>query len=555
MPAGAVALPGVSPSTALPRRSTPLAVLLTAALWVLMFPAFSVAEAAYLFAVPLLLWAGQAGVGPRRVFLTSWLAGTLAWIALLVWLRHAGGFAGVGAQVAVFFGGLVLSAVLALFFALWMLVAKVFFLRGQMQAARRFLAALGLAGLWVVLEWLRSWVFSGFPWLPLAASQWERPALLALAPWAGSWAVSFVLIFFNLALVVWLRGLLRPARPALGWGFFRPPAELVLAVALVLFSASLFYSRLPENEEPLLTVTLVQPKVGEEGLNWSREDLMAALAAFEETTAAALAGAGKPDLILWPESVLPLSLFGRQNGLREWMSARSADFGLPVLTGAMAVEDDLVANIVTRVDPATGPRAEGFYTKQKLVPFGEFVPFHDYLPFIQRLAPIPGQSARGSGPVIFAFEGASGEPVQVAPLICYEDIFAPLARAAVRAGADVLTVHTNNTWFGEEAGAYQHAAHSVLRAAELQTPVVRCGNSGWSGWIDEYGRIRHVLHDAEGSIYFRGAETVPMMRASNPGAGLGLYARWGDWFVAVCAVLFALAVVATRLARGRSSSL
>src|SRR5690606_25613053 len=121
---------------------------------------------------------------------------------------------------------------------------------------------------------------------------------------------------------------------------------------------------------------------------------------------------------------------------------------------------------------------------------------------------------RGAGP---------GGSTLLGPLICYEDIFPRLARRSVAAGAEVLVVNTNNGWFGEGAAAYQHAAHSVLRAVETRRPVLRAGNSGWSGWIDECGAIRAVLTkdpetgavraepaergpraEGAGTIYFRG---------------------------------------------------
>src|SRR5690606_22238109 len=96
----------------------------------------------------------------------------------------------------------------------------------------------------------------------------------------------------------------------------------------------------------------------------------------------------------------------------------------------------------------------------------------------------------------------------VGPLICYEDIYPNLGRYSTIGGASVLVVLTNNGWFGEGGAAYQHAAHSVLRAVEMRRPVLRCGNGGWSGWIDEFGGVRRVVTNDEGTIYFRGVRTV-----------------------------------------------
>jgi apolipoprotein N-acyltransferase len=98
-------------------------------------------------------------------------------------------------------------------------------------------------------------------------------------------------------------------------------------------------------------------------------------------------------------------------------------------------------------------------------------------------------------------------------------------------------VVTNNGWFGRGGAAYQHAAHSVLRAVETRRPVLRCGNAGWSGWIDEFGSVRATLTDEQGSIYFRGPKTVNVTRDSRWIGRKSFYVEHGDWFVLVCAAL------------------
>jgi apolipoprotein N-acyltransferase len=122
-------------------------------------------------------------------------------------------------------------------------------------------------------------------------------------------------------------------------------------------------------------------------------------------------------------------------------------------------------------------------------------------------------------------------------LICYEDLFPRLAREEVLSGADALVVVTNDAWYGEGPAAYQHAAHSVLRAIETRRPVLRCGNAGWSGWIDEFGSIRWVQKDASGSVYFRGASMANVTRDQRWVGRNSFYVEHGDWFVAMSACL------------------
>ena len=122
-------------------------------------------------------------------------------------------------------------------------------------------------------------------------------------------------------------------------------------------------------------------------------------------------------------------------------------------------------------------------------------------------------------------------------MICNEDAYGGLAREMVQEGADFLYVATNDAWYGQESGAYKHAANSVLRAVECRRPVVRCGNHGWSGWIDELGRIRQVATGKDGSIYFRGTSLLNVSATKAYVGTESFYTRHGDWFVGVCGAL------------------
>ncbi|MEM8868395.1 MAG: apolipoprotein N-acyltransferase, partial [Verrucomicrobiota bacterium] len=96
----------------------------------------------------------------------------------------------------------------------------------------------------------------------------------------------------------------------------------------------------------------------------------------------------------------------------------------------------------------------------------------------------------------------------------------------------------NNGWFGEEGGAEQHAAHSVLRAVENRRPVMRCGNGGWSGWIDAYGNVREVIYDENGSIYFRGGGSYTVSQYTEWLRAKSFYTQHGDWFIVLAAIFF-----------------
>ena len=245
------------------------------------------------------------------------------------------------------------------------------------------------------------------------------------------------------------------------------------------------------------------------------------------------------DLILWPEAATPWPIRGYPE-MQTRVEALVDSLGKPILMGNLSVDRaaDRWYNGAFLVEPGAG-LAGDFYVKRELVPFGEYVP--EPFGFIDKVVPLSGSFVAGSAPGLIPLE-LGGRTFQVGSLVCYEDVFPHLARASARAGAQLFFVATNNAWYGEEGGAPQHAAHSVLRAVENRRPVMRCGNGGWSGWIDCYGAVRDVLRDADGSVYFRGGGSYTVVHDSEWMHRQSFYTRHGDWFVAVCGGLMLLAL-------------
>jgi apolipoprotein N-acyltransferase len=258
-----------------------------------------------------------------------------------------------------------------------------------------------------------------------------------------------------------------------------------------------------------------------------------------------------PDLILWPESATQLAVRGDENG-KALVEAIVKKANAPLLLGSIAIENagtpnEAWFNGTFLVTPEEGV-AKNYYAKRQLVPFGEFVPFRPLLGWLKKFVPIgEGDFSHGetSAPLLVPLHG---QIAVVGPLICYEDIFPTLSRLSAVAGANLLVVVTNNGWFGEGGAAYQHAAHSVLRAVETRRPVLRCGNAGWSGWIDEFGNVRTVVTNSSGTIYFRGTKTVDVTRDARWVDKNSFYTEHGDWFVLVCATLVTFAFALLKMA-------
>ena len=507
----------------------------TVVLTVISFPPYGLPEAAYVFAAPAAFWAYRRP--PFRRFAAVVLgAQAVAWTVILGWLHHV-----------TWLGLLLLGPFIGVWVGLWFLALRAVLpqLLGR-PVLTRITLVFGLAALWVLNEWLRTWVLSGFPWLPLSASQWQRLSVLQISAYTGAWGVSFVLIAMNLGFAAYAHRLLLEGRR----GLQRRSQEFLAAMFLLVVCLSIHVQETFNRGRyavGLGKIAFVQPYIPQE-VKWDPSRGPGILEILEKQTlrAASL----RPDLILWPEASTPWALRG-DDSVRGWTEDLVSRAKAPLLLGSVGVEnlgrpDERWINGAFLVDPQSGLRPE-MYAKRHLVPFGEYVPLRPILGWLEKVVPIGGDFTPGSdpAPMVFLMKDA---PVAMAPLICFEDIFPGLARSSVRAGADALVVLTNNAWFGEGGAAYQHAAHSVLRAVETRRPVLRAGNGGWSGWIDEFGATRAVVTDPERGIYFRGARAVEVTRDFRWIGQQSFYVRYGEWFVMACALFVVFAGLTLRFA-------
>jgi len=494
---------------------------LSAAMWLLSIPPFEFAEAAYIAFVPLLLWIYTRPQW-KQVLVVGIGSGWLAWFVILIWLRHV-----------TWFGTIVLSGILALLFLVWLCLARWLLPSiADRSFLMRAMGVLGLAGAWVVIEWSRIWLLWGFPWAPLSLSQWERPVVLQIAAWSGAYGVSFLLIFFNCCIAQTLRNRVVQRERKLWPGWLSP--DLYLAIAALGACIYVFFNSLPQRDsvEALFTAAVVQPYIPPE-LKWDADRELENLSILEAHTR--LMAEWESDVILWPEAATPWPVVGYPD-MAVRVERLGNEIGMPILMGNLAWdrETDLWYNGAFLFVPGEGVRAD-FYVKRELVPFGEYVP--EPFGFIDKVVPVGGSFVPGRDAGLMELP-IGEETYRIGSLVCYEDVFPSLARESARAGAEVFFVATNNAWYGEEGGAPQHAAHSVLRAVENRRPVMRAGNGGWSGWIDSYGTVRDVLHDENGSIYFRGGGNYTVFQFAEWRRQQSFYTRHGDWFVWLSGAFF-----------------
>ncbi|MBF7052151.1 apolipoprotein N-acyltransferase [Halomonas sp. KAO] len=363
------------------------------------------------------------------------------------------------------------------------------------------LAWLSFAGAWVLGEWLRTWLFTGFPWLLLGTSQVDSP----LAPWAPVGGV------YLLSLITALTGSLGVELLRRRWWAALPVAALWLApMALPAQWTN------PAGEP--LRVALLQGNL-DQAIKWTPAGQREAANRYSALTRAHSDDA--PDLIIWPEAALPM--FEREaRPILERVQSNLAP-GTALLTGILQRDDaGLYYNSVIGLGDV-----EGEYRKTHLVPFGEYLPLEsllaDTIAFFNLPMPAMTPGPEGQAPL-----RAAGTTIGNA--ICYEIIYPDRVAAQARQAALLLTV-SNDTWFGRSIGPLQHLQMARLRALENGRYVIRATSNGVTAIIDAQGRITTRAPQFE--MTSLGGEAIPMQ-------GLTPFTRTGSWPTWLLAALMVL---------------
>jgi len=474
-------------------------------------------EAAYFFLLPVLIWFNFRPKS-KVVLTTMFISGFIYHIGLIGWIRH------------VTLPGMILASIIITSYLLpwYFLGARWVSRNANAGFTARLTLILALSSLWVVIEWARSLFSLGFPWCPLSVTQWERPAILQLVPLAGGWVVSFFLVFFNLCVGSYLHHLLirRRRNPPNGYFSSLCPDFYICMAFFLLMLSPLFLDK-PEqllSDKKRIRVGVCQPYLKNK---WAPENIASSKRALIEQTK--ILASLNPDLIVWPEASTPYPV----NLDRAWVEKLCQEIGIPILAGAIIREEEWSYNAVVKVEPESGLSKE-WYAKQILVPFGEYIPFpFSYIPGLTRLVGPVGTFTAGNEFLSFSVITDHNTSVKILPLVCYEDIFPGLAGKMQYSANSLIFVTTNDAWFAEEGCAEQHAAHSVIRALETGMPVLRCGNAGWSGWISPRGVIREVLHNNEGSVYFKGASVLEIEWHEGD---VTFFTKNGNYFIALCLI-------------------
>ncbi|MDG4554715.1 MAG: apolipoprotein N-acyltransferase [Candidatus Competibacter sp.] len=372
-----------------------------------------------------------------------------------------------------------------------------------------------LPALWTLLDWVRSWLFTGFPWLAAGYSQTDSP-LGDLAPYMGVFGVGWAVLVSA--------GLLR-ALPSSGRWQERLPWLGMLA-ALWLGAWSLGRISWVEPAGPPLRVALVQGNIAQDR-KWRPDVLEETLRRYVQLS---LSEHGRADVIVWPETAIPI--FQNEVGafvatLAEGARRAKVDYITGIPTGSW--ETNVFHNSVISIG-----RSPGSYQKRRLLPFGEYLPLRSLFLFFRDWVDIPMADftpGERNQPLLHA----GGQPVGIS--ICFEAVFGEEIRLALPEATWLINV-SNDAWFKDSTAPHQHLQIVRMRALETQRYLARATNTGLSAILDDRGRI--VSQGAQFQAEVIRGEVRPLR-------GLTPYAHFGDLPV----VLMMFCLLGTGLFLGR----
>jgi apolipoprotein N-acyltransferase len=500
------------------RSTAALRIVLSAlagVLFALAFPDASIPWLIFVSFIPLFLALAHARRG-WHAFALGWLSQTVAWMLMVPWVI----------RVMSHYGGLPYTTGVLLYLAMCLYLGMYGGLFGLLvhwiHPASSFRRWLFVPLAWAAVEYIRTYLFTGFPWNLVAASIVDYTSLIQFDRVAGPYAMSMLILL--------------PATTICWYTIARPTGVrrllLVGGTIIILFvwwATGLVAAKLIARPTgtPEMTAALLQPNISQE-MRWSSESLVAIFQRMMTMTDDAVRH--HVNVVIWPESTVPLS-YSSTDFYREQIESTSRAANVDIILGSVAEDPTQPAKLWNAAFLVSNGRTIGHYDKIRLVPFGEYVPLRKLLFFAEKLVHAVGEFEFGTKdtPLVGRFH--------YGPAICYEIVYPQIARSQVQHGADVLVTITNDAWYDGTSAPRQHLNQARLRAIETDRYLLRSGTTGISALVDPTGRLlREIPMGQQGIIYAN----------FHPRTTITPYVRLGDWFA-----WFACAAVMIAVFRGR----
>lgn len=363
--------------------------------------------------------------------------------------------------------------------------------------------SISTAVLWGLSDWVRSWIFTGFPWLTIGYSQTPHSPLAGYMPIIGVYGVSTIAVTIAACIGIWLANKHQPIN--LIW---RRNAITTITLLVAIGGILKVVPWTSPIGEPF-SASLIQGNIPQ-AIKWSPDAAQSTIAQY-----VAMTKSSQADLIVLPETALPVIASQLDPTITEALSTHAKQHNSNVIVGMVDYNRSTQEYFNSAFSFGVAPTQT--YSKNHLVPFGEFIPLKQMLGWIYRdwLNMPLSDLSRG---------GAKQQPMllnnqKVAVNICYEDVFGEEMISQLPE-ATVLVNISNDAWYGQSYAADQHMQFSQARALETGRMVLRSTNTGATAMIDQHGYVlAHAPHDITTTLNV----TAQGYKGSTP------YVLWGNW--------------------------
>lgn len=363
---------------------------------------------------------------------------------------------------------------LSLYEGLWLSLIAIVFIK--LRGSNVWFNSILLGFLWVFVEWGQQQGSLGFSWAILSISQVKFTPMIQIASVFGALAITFIVVIVN-ALI----------GTALVYKNDKKVVKTSVIIASIILICNITFGLYRLGKDmggEKAKVGIIQGNISSYE-KWNSDSLNNHLKTYLDLSYNLVMNEGKVEFIVWPETAIPVTLFKKQYVLDKYIElAKKTESNL--IVGAYHEKDGKSYNSVYNISP-NGVISEP-YSKRQLVPFGEFLPFQKLvlrtMPFLANVNMF--ENSITSGKEAITLKTSRGK---VGSIICFESIFPPLSSDLVRNGAKLLVLVSNDSWFKDSKGVYQHLNQAVLRAVENNRYLVRAANTGISVVIDSKGRI------------------------------------------------------------------
>ena len=381
--------------------------------------------------------------------------------------------------------------------------------------------------IWVSLDYIRSFLFTGFPWMDLGYSQFNTPFIIQISDIFGHGAVTFLIVLTNSLCFALLNSRTKQEKPSSHaiW------AIIILAISLAYSGYKLAKTNKQITLAPIIKTTVVQANINQ-AVKWDKKLRQNSIDRHIELSNGPIAQ--QSQLVIWPETALAFFPTNYKL-LRQVYNRTVKEYPYDLLSGIPYYERK--NNEPTLYNSAmllTEDELPTYYFKQHLVPFGEYVPLKSILPIPKPIVEaISNFSAAQTGTLL-----TTKNNIAVATIICFEAIYPAIARKMTLTGGQIIANITNDAWFGHSKASIQHLAMTTFRAVENRRSLARAANTGISAFVLPSGEIKQAT-----TIYTATSRTTDLPIFNN----ITFFCRYGHFFPLICCLISVILLISNRV--------